>query len=111
MKVAGWSEAHYVDLMPHNPLGPICTAATVHFAAAVPNFSWLETRSSPAETHLGFDSSDFFPTQVKLDRADYPVPDRPGLGVEVDEERVKREAFRFWEAPHLHRKDGSYTNW
>lgn len=25
MKVAGWSEAHYVDLMPHNPLGPVCT--------------------------------------------------------------------------------------
>ena len=30
MKVAGWCEAHYVDLMPHNPLGPVCTAATVH---------------------------------------------------------------------------------
>ena len=28
MKVAGWSEAHYVDMMPHNPLGPVCTAAT-----------------------------------------------------------------------------------
>ncbi len=42
MKVAGWSEAHYVDMMPHNPLGPVCTAATVHFAAAVANFSWLE---------------------------------------------------------------------
>lgn len=26
MKVAGWAEAHYIDLMPHNPLGPICTA-------------------------------------------------------------------------------------
>ncbi len=38
MKVAGWSEAHYVDMMPHNPLGPICTAATVHFSAAVANF-------------------------------------------------------------------------
>jgi galactonate dehydratase len=48
---------------------------------------------------------------VKLDGADYSVPDAPGLGVEVDEERVKREAFRFWEAPHLHRRDGSYTNW
>ncbi len=111
MKVAGWSEAHYVDLMPHNPLGPVCTAATVHFAAAVPNFAWLETRSAPTETHLGFDSSEFFPVQVKLDGADYPVPDAPGLGVTVDEERVKREAFRFWEAPHLHRRDGSYTNW
>ena len=111
MKVAGWSEAHYVDMMPHNPLGPICTAATVHFAAAVPNFAWAETRSSPAETHLGFDSRDFFPEQILLDGADYPVPDRPGLGVTVDEARIKREAFRFWEAPHLHRRDGSYTNW
>jgi galactonate dehydratase len=111
MKVAGWSEAHYVDLMPHNPLGPICTAASVHFAAAVPNFSWLETRSAPTETHLGFDSRDFFPVQVMLDGACYPVPDTPGLGVEVDEERVRREAFRFWEAPHLRRRDGSYTNW
>jgi galactonate dehydratase len=111
MKIAGWSEAHYVDLMPHNPLGPVCTAATVHFAAAVPNFAWLETRASPAETHLGFDSSEFFPDQVKLDGADYPVPDAPGLGVTVDEDRVKREAFKFWEAPHLRRRDGSYTNW
>ena len=29
MKVAGWAEAHYIDLMPHNPLGSICTAATL----------------------------------------------------------------------------------
>ena len=28
LKVAGWCEAHYIDLMPHNPLGPICTAAS-----------------------------------------------------------------------------------
>ncbi len=48
MKVAGWCEAHYIDLMPHNPLGPICTAATVHLAAAVPNFAWLECRESAA---------------------------------------------------------------
>ena len=43
MKVASLAESHYIDLMPHNPLGPICTAATVHLAAAVPNFAWLET--------------------------------------------------------------------
>ncbi|MEZ4678932.1 MAG: enolase C-terminal domain-like protein [Caldilineaceae bacterium] len=41
-KVAAMAEAHYIDLMPHNPLGPVCTAATVHLAAAVPNFAWLE---------------------------------------------------------------------
>jgi galactonate dehydratase len=111
MKVAGWSEAHYVDMMPHNPLGPVCTAATVHFCAAVANFSWLETRSSPAETHLGFDDGEFFPVRPKLDGAVYPVTDEPGLGIEVNEELVAKQSFEFWEAPHLKRRDGSVTNW
>ncbi|MFC0408360.1 mandelate racemase/muconate lactonizing enzyme family protein [Roseomonas elaeocarpi] len=110
MKVAGWSEAHYVDLMPHNPLGPVCTAASVHLAAAVTNFSWLECRHSPVE-RLGFDNSEIFPVQVVLDGATYVVPDVPGLGVEVDEERLMREPFRFSEPPHLRREDGSFTNW
>ncbi len=110
MKVAGWSEAHYVDLMPHNPLGPICTAATVHFSAAVANFSWLETRSSPAEHH-GFDNTEFFPVQPRLEGAVYKVSDAPGLGIEVNEELIKQQSFKFWEAPHLKRRDGSVTNW
>ena len=109
MKVAGWSEAHYVDLMPHNPLGPVCTAATVHLGAAVPNFAWLETRAP--EIKLGFDNSDFFPVQPRLDGPNYLVGDLPGLGVEVNEAVVERESFRFWEAPHLKRRDGSVTNW
>jgi galactonate dehydratase len=110
MKVAGWSEAHYVDMMPHNPLGPVCTAATVHFAAAVPNFSWLETRTSTAE-QLGFDNSEFFPVQPRIEKAHYPVTDAPGLGVEVNEKLIKKQSFKFWEAPHLKRRDGSVTNW
>jgi galactonate dehydratase len=109
MKVAGWSEAHYVDLMPHNPLGPVCTAATVHFAAAVPNFSWLETRAP--ERALGFDNSEFFPVQPQLEGAVYPVSDAPGLGVEVNEDLLAKQSFKFWEAPHLRRVDGSVTNW
>ena len=37
--------------------------------------------------------------------------DAPGLGVEVDEALVKEQSFKFWEAPHLRRTDGSVTNW
>ena len=111
MKVAGWSEAHYVDMMPHNPLGPICTAATVHFGAAVANFAWLETRASPGELYHGFDNPEYFPGMLTLEGAVYRVPDRPGLGVDVNEAAIQRESFKFWEAPHLHRKDGSVTNW
>jgi galactonate dehydratase len=111
MKVAGWTEAHYIDMMPHNPLGPICTAATVHFAAAVPNFSWLETRASPGELYHGFDNPEFFPGLLALEGAYYRVSDKPGLGVDVDEALIAKQNFRQWEAPHLVRKDGSVTNW
>ena len=106
MKVAGWSERHYIDLMPHNPLGPVCTAASVHMSAAVPNFSWLETRQSSVES-LGFHDRALFPVQVELEGAVYVVPDAPGLGVEVNEEAIRASKVNHVECPHLRRPDGS----
>jgi galactonate dehydratase len=116
MKVAGWAEAHYIDLMPHNPLGPVCTAATVHLAAAVPNFAWLEVRATQTENlyygQNGVDDAErFFPVQPRLAGTVFPVPTGPGLGVELDETAVSKAAWRFWEAPHYRRRDGSVTNW
>ena len=105
MKVAGWCEAHYIDLMPHNPLGPISTAANLHLAAAVPNYAWLEDRSDEF-----FFDDEMFPVQPKREGNRYRVPTGPGLGVEFNEEMAEKP-FEFWEAPHLHRRDGSYTNW
>jgi galactonate dehydratase len=110
MKVAGWAEAHYIDLMPHNPLGPICSAASIHLGAAVPNFFCMEVWTSPDGIHR-HTNEDLFPLQPALDGACYPVPTTPGLGVDFNEELAKEMAFKFWEAPHLHRRDGSYTNW
>ena len=116
MKIAGWCEAHYIDLMPHNPVGPLCTAASVHLLAAIPNCAWLEVRTSPKDPGSE-DHSDsaperraIFPKQVELDGTWYPVPTEPGLGIEVDERVASGERLRLWESPHLHRKDGSYTN-
>lgn len=111
MKVAGWCEAHYVDLMPHNPLGPICTAATLHLSAAVPNLSWAECWEMPGETTIRQDKSVFINCPA-LDGHRYRVPDRPGLGIDVDESRladVTRAGL--FEFPHLRRRDGSHTNW
>jgi galactonate dehydratase len=107
MKVAGWCEAHYIDVMPHNPLGPISTAAHVHFSAAVPNFSWLEVRTGAA-----FEvAKELFPVQLSLDGPGYPLPTGPGLGVDFNEEAALELGYKNWEAPHLRRGDGSYTNW
>lgn len=116
MKVAGWAEAHYIDLMPHNPLGPVCTAATIHLAAAVPNFAWLEVRTTQTENlyygQAGIDEAEvLFPTQPRLVGNSFPVPTAPGLGVEMDEKRATAQEWKFWEAPHWKRRDGSVTNW
>ena len=108
MKIAGWCEAHYIDLMPHNPLGPVSTAACIHLGAASPNFSWLEERSPEKGFHF---SPELFPEQPKLEGVWHKVPDGPGLGVEFNEELAKEQTFEFWEAPHLRRRDGSHTNW
>ncbi|MGF9693055.1 mandelate racemase/muconate lactonizing enzyme family protein [Rhizobium sp. 0TCS1.26] len=110
MKVAGWCEAHYVDLMPHAPLGAVCTAASVHLGAAVANFAWLECRASPTE-QLGFGDPAIYPKQTRMDGPFYVVPDEPGLGVEVNEEMLAAAAFEYTEPPHLRRDDGSFTNW
>jgi galactonate dehydratase len=110
LKVAGWAEAHYIDLMPHNPLGPICTAATIHLAAAIPNFAWLEAHAR-LNQKPGSDNTEWFPVQPQLEGSHFPVPETPGLGVEFNEQLAAKQEFKFWEPPHLRRRDGSYTNW
>jgi galactonate dehydratase len=116
MKVAGWAEAHYIDLMPHNPLGPVCTAATIHLAAAVPNFAWLEVRVTQTENlyygQSGInDAEALFPVQPRLEGTSFPVPTTPGLGIDIDEKLAHSQEWKFWEAPHWQRRDGSVQNW
>jgi galactonate dehydratase len=106
-KVAGWCETHYVDMMPHNPLGPITTAASIHYAAATPNFAYLEYQHRIADAY----PADLFPEMPVLDGAEFPLPTAPGLGVTFNEDAVRDHAFEHWEAPHWRRRDGSYTNW
>jgi galactonate dehydratase len=82
-------------------------------AAAVPNFSWLEVFANPlpeSQSRGHYDPT-IFPTQLKLDGPRFPVPTAPGLGVDVDEEYIKKQEFKFAEPPKLRKGDGSWTNW
>ena len=62
--------------MPHNPLGPICTAANIHLAAAIPNFAWLEERLYPRRGARPGDN-----INVLLDFADADHDGTGGSGV------------------------------
>jgi galactonate dehydratase len=106
-KVAGWCEAHYIDVMPHNPLGPVTTAATIHLGASIPNFAQLEYQHRLAAAY----PPDLFPVMPALDGDCFPLPTAPGLGVEFNPLAARDYPFERWEAPHWKRRDGSYTNW
>jgi galactonate dehydratase len=66
---------------------------------------------SPSPTEPSrFSDPDIFPTQLTQDSPRLLIPDTPGLGVEVNEKYICQQKFKFWEAPHLCRRDGLYTN-
>ncbi len=108
MKVAAAAETHYIDVMPHDPLGPVCTAATIQFCAAIPNVAWCEV--SPYESRSG-DRNRLFDNAPEEKQGEYVVDDTPGHGVDVDEKAVASQSFEYWEAPRMKKPDGSFTNW
>ncbi len=108
MKIAGMCEVHYIDMMPHNPLSPICAAASIHFCAAINNLTWLEL--PPYDGDMT-DYDKFFVGRPLVKNNVFEVSDAPGLGIDVNEHLIKDLTFKYWEAPRLHKRDGSYTNW
>ena len=105
-KVAGWCEAHYIDMVPHNPISPICAAASAQLCPAINNFAIQEHNA-----YGGKFPRDLFPVVPAVEGGRLTLPDTPGLGVDFNEEAAAEYGFEYWEAPHWRRRDGSYTNW
>ena len=62
----------------------IACAAGVHIAAALPQISWGLTLSN------GGLADDVTARPIRIERGHVDVSDRPGLGIDVDEDRVRR---------------------
>ena len=113
MKVAGLCEAHYVDMMPHLAISPISTACIVHFAAAVPNFGWMEDRNRSTDGTFTPHSIEACTRYPEAEGPTYPITDTPGLGVEFDEaaltEFMVQNPYDMAEHPRNRRRDGSLS--
>lgn len=107
LKVAHWCETHYIQVAPHNPLGPVSTAACLHFDLALSNFAVQECARPP-----GTVLPELFPQQVTLENGHLLPPTGPGLGVVMDEQAISSlPPLEEGDCPRLTRPDGSYTNW
>ncbi len=98
-KIAAIADAHYVATAPHNPNGPIGYAASLQVAACVPNFFVLE--QFPAEPW----AEKIVPqsAQYRFEDGFLEIPDRPGLGVDFDEEAAAEYPYRPRDLYDLHR--------
>ncbi|QLG28863.1 galactonate dehydratase [Halorarum halophilum] len=105
-KIAAAAETYDVALAPHCPIGPLALAASFQVDACAPNALVQEQVVIGEDRPLSYveDPSPFEPTDGFLD-----VPEGPGLGVSIDEERVRDldgEDLSF-ERPVGRRPDGS----
>ncbi len=105
-KIAGWCETHYIKMAVHNPLGPVSSAACLHFNLATSNFGVQEQPSKP-----GAMLTDVVIGQAEWEDGYILAPHKPGLGVDFDREAAQAHPFQKTELPHLRRLDGSFTNW
>jgi galactonate dehydratase len=81
-RLAGWAEAHYLLMAPHNVCGPVGTMANVHFAIATPNYKVLEHFNDFADPWVQ-ELVDQPPTVAVADGC-FGLPERPGLGVKLN---------------------------
>jgi len=88
-KIAAMAEAWYVPVAPHNPNGPVGTAATVHLGACTPNFLILEYFCEDAEW-----LSEIVEEPIRLEKGEVIIPERPGLGIELKEAGIAKRPYQ-----------------
>ena len=81
-RLAGWADAYYAQMAPHNVCGPVGTMANVHFAAATTNYRILEHFNDFADPWV----HDLVAGAPSVDPTDgcFALPTAPGLGVTLD---------------------------
>ena len=93
-KVAALAESYYAHIAPHLYCGPIVGAANIQVSATCPNFLILES----IRKWDGF-YADILTQPILWEDGHVIVPDRPGLGVELNEDLARAHP---WEGDALH---------
>jgi len=102
-KIAAMAETYYATIAPHCPLGPIALAACIQLDACTPNFLIQE------QVTLG---EGYLMEPFKLKNGYVEIPEKPGLGIEIDESLIKDKIYEgTWETPRLYYEDGSVAEW
>lgn len=113
-KIASMAEAYDVALAPHCPLGPLALASCLQIDATCHN-AVIQEQSLGIHYNQGNDLMDYILNKEAFAYKDGYVsfPKTPGLGVEVNEEYVRKqvEIGHDWKNPVWRHRDGSIAEW
>jgi galactonate dehydratase len=109
-KIAAMAEAFDVAVAPHCPLGPIALAASLQVDACTPN-AFIQEQSLGIHYNQGADLLDYLiePSVFAYRDGCVAIPSGPGLGIEIDEEKVREAATigHSWKSPVWRNNDGT----
>src|SRR3984885_589550 len=107
-KIAALAEAYRIALAPHNPQGPVSTAASLEFGFSQPDYIICETvghdvpwRDEGVQDHHA----------VSEKTRTVTASVKPGLGVYIDETAIQRHPFQQELPPRGFLSDGSSGGW
>jgi galactonate dehydratase len=107
-RIAALAEVHRVAMAPHNPQGPVSTAASIEFGLATPSYIICEAVTDDVSWR-----QDVVQDAHPVERHGMRVyaSDRPGLGVEVDLDEVARHPYEPEVLQRVFYADGSVGDW
>jgi galactonate dehydratase len=107
-RIAAMAEAYRVSLAPHNPQGPVSTAASLEFGFATPSYIICETVHSDVPWRQDVVTEGFtIETKGRIVRPNT----RPGLGIEINEAEVRKHPFQQETLQRVFHRDGSVGDW
>lgn len=113
-KIIAMAEAYDIAAAPHAPYGPIALAATLQVDACSPNV-FIQEQSLGIHYNKGFDLLDFVENKEIFQYKDgfVDLPSKPGLGLIIDEDKVKAVSAEGleWNNPNWKNYDGTKAEW
>lgn len=107
-RIAALADAHRIALAPHNPQGPVSTAASLEFGFSQPSYVICETVHSDVPWRQDVVAEGFV---VDPKTRTVKPGGKPGLGIEINEDEVRRHPFEQEIPQRVFYADGSVGDW
>jgi galactonate dehydratase len=103
IKLAAMAEMYHITVAPHQACGPVSLAVCAHIDASIPNFLIQELNVDLDEPCL----KDILIGIPEVKDGYLQLPDKPGLGIELNEKALKDYPFKPYDRPVIVNRDGS----